>query len=66
MHRERCREFCTALKDVGGRLVCTGSSSPVAKLFDPDRHCREIRHEQFEVSCEVRAACSCEANAAEG
>jgi hypothetical protein len=61
VHRERCQEFCTALKDVGGGQVCSGRSSPVARLFDSSRHCREVRHEQFEVSCEVRAECYCTA-----
>ena len=28
VHRERCQEFCAALKDVGGRQVCSGRSRP--------------------------------------
>ena len=67
VHRERCQEFCAALKAIGGRGACTGRSSPVARLFDPDRHCRELRQDQFEVSCEVRSDCSCSAGtSAEG
>ena len=58
-HRDRCQEFCGALKELGGRQFCVGSSSPVAQLFDPGSHCRELRHEYFEVSCRVSAICSC-------
>lgn len=65
-HRERCSEFCTALKEVGGRQFCIGSSSPMARLFEPSQHCKEARHEQFEVSCRVTAACSCTSSATAG
>ncbi len=64
LHRERCQEFCGALKEIGGRRLCEGSSSPVAQLFDPDRHCRELRHEHFQVSCRVSSVCSCVASTA--
>ena len=58
-HRERCHEFCGSLKDLGGRRFCVGASRPMAQLFDPDRHCKEVRHERFEVACRVTAACAC-------
>lgn len=62
-HRERCQEFCGALKEVGGRAACRGESRPVAHLFDPEQHCHELRHDQFEVFCRVSSACSCVASA---
>ncbi|UCE86000.1 MAG: hypothetical protein JSU66_17015 [Deltaproteobacteria bacterium] len=59
-HRERCREFCGALQQLGTRRSCVGRSSPVAELFHPKRHCDEIQHERFDVSCRVRAECACQ------
>jgi hypothetical protein len=58
-----CREFCGALHQLGTRRACVGSSSPVAELFHPARHCDEVQHEHFEVSCRVRAECACNADA---
>ena len=62
-HRQRCRDFCGALHQLGTRRACEGSSSPVAELFQPGHHCEEIKHEYFGVSCRVRAECACSGDA---
>jgi hypothetical protein len=62
-HRQRCREFCGALHQLGTHRACAGSSSPVAELFHPARHCDEVQHEHFDVSCRVRAECACNPDA---
>ena len=63
-HRERCRAFCGALHQIGTRRACVGGSSPVAELFHPARHCEEVQHQHFDVSCRVRAECACNPDAA--
>ena len=64
-HRERCGDYCDALHSLGTRRACVGSSSPIAELFQRPRHCDEVKHEHFHVSCRVRAECTCNADAVE-
>ena len=58
-HRERCGEFCSSFKSLRGSTACLGASKPTAHLFDPVQHCVETRREQFLVTCQVAAPCTC-------
>ncbi len=58
-HRERCGEFCSSFKSLRGSTPCVGASKPIANLFEPVQHCVETQREQFLVTCQVLAPCTC-------